>query len=375
MQKLQKNYKKMSNDFQPGNLIALYNLNNRNLLSSCPTTCWSWSINPGRTFSLVKNKDIKLDRNDIFRIHDMGEGTIGFEPLTFPGTLIFPYDGSSTTFGHFNNWNAPQNATWRQNIQRLKPIFSNVPLSQRSSIARFRAEKRANGYYIRHVNTGLLLTISSGQFPLVPGISTAYPHLRQECTQFCFGSTQLDTWMPIVIDKTKCCMGIDDLHSSQEVCDTLWQNPAVCDQHMIQFCTNNPDSSYCTCLTSPIKQFNPLCVDGECLKGGYVTQNMTKLPCPNVIDCTTQILLGEAGRDISLGQNQIIQNCGRPPSDDTNGGNDIPPIPPAPPASNPVLNQTTTILVLIFLLVLFIALMGGTVYYYYGRGEKIVNYL
>jgi hypothetical protein len=62
----------MSDPFRPGNLIALYNLNNRKLLSSCPITCWSWSVIPERTFSLVKDYNIKLDANDIFRIHDLG---------------------------------------------------------------------------------------------------------------------------------------------------------------------------------------------------------------------------------------------------------------------------------------------------------------
>jgi hypothetical protein len=373
----------MSDPFRPGNLIALYNLNNRKLLSSCPITCWSWSVIPERTFSLVKDYNIKLDANDIFRIHDLGSGTIGFEPLGFPGTLIFPFDGSSVTFSHFLHWTNPANATWRENIEKLKPIFSNVPLSQRSSVARFRAEKTSSGYYIRHVDTGLIMTIGFNKFPIKSGINNVYPHLTQECTSYCFNRTIKDTWVPIEIDRTKCCMGIDDLHSSQSVCAELWKNPAICDKHMIQFCTNNPDSSYCTCLTSPIKQYNPLCVDGECIKGGYVTQNMTRLPCPNVVDCSTQILLGQAGRDVSIGQNQIVQQCGGttiPDNESPPQQNNPPPSNTPTPiiqnnadTSNDIFNSNKLLLIIIFLFVLVIALISTTVYYYYGKGEQIMS--
>jgi hypothetical protein len=95
-------------------------------------------------------------------------------------------------------------------------------------------------------------------------------------------------------------------------------NPGKCDTGIAQFCKTNPTDILCSCITSPVKRYNPACVDSLCIGGtkegsegvgGYVTASMRARACPNVVDCRTQIELSTGGRT-TMGDVQVEQNCG-----------------------------------------------------------------
>jgi hypothetical protein len=87
------------------------------------------------------------------------------------------------------------------------------------------------------------------------------------------------------------------------------QNPGECDNIATEFCKTYSANPFCTCLTSPVKKYNPACVDSECIKSGYITSSMKALKCPDVVDCQTQLDLKSSGRIISLGTS-VEQRCG-----------------------------------------------------------------
>lgn len=91
-------------------------------------------------------------------------------------------------------------------------------------------------------------------------------------------------------------------------------NPAECDSSAQQFCAAHPSDPFCACLTSnyanPKLGINPKCVDPKCLKPGvYLTHNMARTACPDVVTCEVQNQIISSG--LSLHTNiPIQQNCG-----------------------------------------------------------------
>lgn len=96
------------------------------------------------------------------------------------------------------------------------------------------------------------------------------------------------------------------------------QHPGECDAGAIAYCSENPADILCACLTSPVTRYNPACVDAKCIAGvmpgsegigGYVTASMTSKPCPDIVDCSTQVELESGGRT-TTGSINVAQNCG-----------------------------------------------------------------
>ena len=297
----------------PGDLVALYNDQTRRLITVC-NTCWSWTIKrpggaPGNTLSMVKDWTQPLTIYEIFRVVSLGGDLIGFELACFPGYLLMPFDGSSVQYGYYDGWGATANTTARKNIQYFKPIVGNALLADRPSVAAFRLVPRegSTGFFLQSVAFGQFLSVDSNLPLLVQG---SVPVLKDLCTTYCYDTLQV--WQFLRVDASKCCMGQTTALSNQSICGDMWNNKSVCDALMTDFCHVNPLDPVCSCLNSPITEFNPLCVDGSCVRTGYTTANMLALPCPNIISCNAQILLGSAGRDVLISQNQFVQQCGAP---------------------------------------------------------------
>lgn len=118
--------------------------------------------------------------------------------------------------------------------------------------------------------------------------------------------------------KRSMCNSVTGL-ASRECRDWCRANPGQCDNGSQEYCAldANINSTYCGCITSPSKKYNPKCVDAFCISGvddsgigGYVTasQNSTG-QCPNIIDCQTNIDLASAGRT-TAGNITVSNNCG-----------------------------------------------------------------
>ena len=116
-----------------------------------------------------------------------------------------------------------------------------------------------------------------------PGIMTANNELSKQCVRWCVRNQG---------DKN---------------------NPGVCDRSMNTWCLLNPDSPECKCINSPVKKYNPLCIDAKCATGGYATASMITArgdKCGNIINCE-QIINLKAGGDIDiLDQVKFDQECG-----------------------------------------------------------------
>lgn len=91
--------------------------------------------------------------------------------------------------------------------------------------------------------------------------------------------------------------------------DWCRQNSGKCDIAASEFCEKNPEDPFCTCLTSPVTKYNPACVDAQCIGSGYINASMKTMPCPNIVDCSTQIELQTGGRT-TTGDITAVQNCG-----------------------------------------------------------------
>jgi len=135
-------------------------------------------------------------------------------------------------------------------------------------------------------------------------------------------------------------------------------NPGKCDTASQTYCVKHPSESYCACLTSPIKKYNPKCIDATCIGGvdasgigGYVSASQASAPCPNIVDCQSQIDLAAAGR-ITTGNVTVQQNCG-------NTGEPATPV-PQETTQGKILGLDKTLFYLI-LFILLVILIGGSV--------------
>lgn len=130
-------------------------------------------------------------------------------------------------------------------------------------------------------------------------------------------------------------------------CKSWCKETGKCDSAIEIYCERNPGDPMCTCITSPIKKYNPACVDAACISTGYATQSMRTMQCPNVVDCSAQLALNAGGRAIAIGT-KIEQNCG--PDGTTT-------------SSSPDSSSDTLLIILITILVLLLTLgiIGGSI--------------
>ena len=85
-----------------------------------------------------------------------------------------------------------------------------------------------------------------------------------------------------------------------------------CDDFMNRYCgqDDNKDDDACACINSPVLNYNPICVDGKCIKQGYSTKSMIdKKPCPEIVDCRVYNSIAETGRDVEFAAH-VEQKCG-----------------------------------------------------------------
>jgi len=139
----------------------------------------------------------------------------------------------------------------------------------------------------------------------------------------------------------------------------IWckQYPQYCDAAVTEYCIINPNDPYCSCITSPAQGIAK-CVDNTCLTSGYVPTNMLNVKCPDVVNCTVQAALANAGRAISQSI-PIQQNCGNTTVD----------IPPAtgPVVTPPIISTSNYTMQIIILLVFLIAVTIFIAVMYYRR--------
>lgn len=88
-------------------------------------------------------------------------------------------------------------------------------------------------------------------------------------------------------------------------------NNGNCDSLMIRYCAlqENKDKPECSCLNSPALKYNPVCVDGKCLRTGYATRTMMDKQCPSVVDCSVYYDVKDAGGTVEFTDNHIEQRC------------------------------------------------------------------
>lgn len=143
-------------------------------------------------------------------------------------------------------------------------------------------------------------------------------------------------------------------------------NTEICDAPVIAYCKKNPKDPYCSCINSKAgKIANPKCVDSKCITYGYLTTNMARTACPDLIDCSIKTKLLNSGVSLAT-VIPVEQNCG---NGDSQGGT---------PASTTQTNNSPTLtldsrLVLLLLLIAFVLIIIGGVAVSYIIGGQPAN--
>lgn len=137
----------------------------------------------------------------------------------------------------------------------------------------------------------------------------------------CNGSDPLKVVNPCNSDGTACfekrvnyCKNasVFDFESRSRCLDFCKSKSGRCDEFMQRYCSqdDNKADDVCACINSPALNYNPICVDGKCIKSGYATQNMMdKKPCPDIVDCRVYNSIAETGRDVEFAAH-VEQKCG-----------------------------------------------------------------
>ncbi|QYB17434.1 hypothetical protein PV-S19_0070 [Pacmanvirus S19] len=171
------------------------------------------------------------------------------------------------------------------------------------------------------------------------------------CNELVPGSTAATTYMSSYCSKP----GNVATPECKVWCKT---NPQFCDAAVAEYCKLNGTDKYCSCINSPAQGIAK-CVDGTCLTYGYVPTNMANTQCPNVINCTVQAALTNAGRSIAQSI-PIQQNCGST-GETTND------------TTSPTGNSSYTelIIVMIFIFVVFLAIVGVVGYFIFKKSKFV----
>ena len=139
--------------------------------------------------------------------------------------------------------------------------------------------------------------------------------VSEQCTEFChdnpnlcdvrfretcpLSETEVCTLFCSHPDYSDYCKKLRSQHcnSSKDAMDTSFcqnfcsRNFSFCDGGMSTWCKEHPDDPKCTCLTSEIKDYNPLCVDSKCAATGYATTAMLESRGDGceVVDCSQSL--------------------------------------------------------------------------------------
>jgi len=328
--------------FQDGDIIALKNVARQKLAHGVPG---GWSgTDPNRVSYFLHMDPSALSTYDamnaIFKVHRRGSYIVLESMHIYRRGMALTYcyciPGKSGDAGY----NASSHVRVSTGGATVEILPEQIPGTNK-----FRLRSRGLGTYLSACNCG-------NKSSLPWAVSW---HVRDPNSSWI-------TWEVIKINKTLCCAGIDSDRSNKTICSELWENPTICDPHMIQWCgeEENEDNPLCTCINSPVPKYNPLCVDSKCLNTGYSTANMSRLPCPDIIDCSAQLELGEVGGGVDIGAFNVEQNCGKV-EDETNNTNN------ANNANNANntndANDTNIAVVLLFILFVFIIIAAGGLYY------------
>lgn len=284
---------------------------------------------------------------NLWRVYKAPEGAYLFESFKNKGVFLTDYQ----VWVPFST--IARTAVGKSYADTAKvPGIKLLPVSNNPT----RFNLQLGGNYLTNSTPSVVLKDVTGTFDLAGFAGSQNP---QQNTAF--------QWDVIEIDKVKCCMGAVSDKSDQTVCAEWWKSGVACDNYMNSYCALNQGDPACSCLNSPVKKYNPLCIDGTCLRNAaYVSQNMMALPCPNVVDCSIVFDLQSVGRDTIFTEAQIKQACGAP---------DVPVVPVAPVAppqtpeeTQPAIWQDPTFLFMLFLLIWVIAFGLVYKYAYYGSG-------
>lgn len=102
-------------------------------------------------------------------------------------------------------------------------------------------------------------------------------------------------------------------------CQTWCKNETVagrgtCDNAMTNYCKGaGANSAICSCINSKLADpnigINPKCIDSNCIRSGYITQNMYNTNCPNITNCDVQMDIINTG--ILTANFDVNQECGQ----------------------------------------------------------------
>ena len=142
-----------------------------------------------------------------------------------------------------------------------------------------------------------------------PNDANAWP----SCWEWCLDNPRL---CPDAMKKYTCIQpfpNYSDARVKTMCMEYCMQNMGQCDTMMYNYCTgpNSKDDPLCACINSKTGKYNPLCVDADCIKGGYQNTSM-KSALGNgcqIVDCTTQ--LNMQANDVKMAGVSINQNCGQ----------------------------------------------------------------
>lgn len=178
-------------------------------------------------------------------------------------------------------------------------------------------------------------------------------------------------------------------HKCIEFCNN---NHGLCDQMMLKYCglPENKDNIECACINSPALKYNPVCIDSNCIRGGYTTKTMMEKPCPDMVDCGVYYDIKDTHGNIDFADNDIHQRCGNsheapqvpnPPNNAASlVANDERPV--ELPATKPLLNPGTWVkttpsswswiwkVVIALIILIVLALAGLYIYRHIGTMPK-----
>jgi hypothetical protein len=105
-----------------------------------------------------------------------------------------------------------------------------------------------------------------------------------------------------------CCKGTP---GAERLCAReYWRfNPDnQCDNVIKNYCLSNSSDPICACENS--KTGLPHCQDSACQKTGYINKNLSKIPCPNIINCNQEMsnIEVQKGGKANLNQLQICSD-------------------------------------------------------------------
>jgi hypothetical protein len=110
------------------------------------------------------------------------------------------------------------------------------------------------------------------------------------------------------------------LNLDKEECKDWCKRTNECDVEVEKWCERRVDDPFCACYHSKIRnknEINPACYDEKCVNGGYIPNDMKRIPCAPV--CNIAVQLMNEGVMLSSKIN-IDQICGSTGNNGNNSG-------------------------------------------------------